>query len=120
MYILHLNHILYYSILDEEMFFLWLKKIPSIKMIGGFGYTLTIHFSTKLLPDEDLRELIAVLFRHQLNMRQLQIFLTDANRAWFFENKSEYWWHSVFGRSYRQPLRHRKQHQMPTQKSYDL
>ncbi len=50
-----------------------------------------------MIPDEDLRELIALFYRYKVDMKQLEIFLNNDNQAWFYEGKKAYWHKRVFG-----------------------
>lgn len=83
----------YLSPLDEEQFFGWLNKIECIEEISGVGDSIKIALASKV-NDESLREIIALFYRYEVDMTQLQTLLTKTNRHWFFENKEAYW-HSV-------------------------
>jgi hypothetical protein len=88
----------YYSALDEERFFEWIKKIPSIKKYDGKHDELYLHFESNNIADDDLRELLALFYRYKIkNMHQLKLFLNDHNRAWFHGNEKAFWHKKVFG-----------------------
>jgi len=87
----------YYSRTDEDLFFEWISKIPSIIKFDGVGDELYLYFDTNKISDEDLRELLAIFFRYKINMKQLAVFLNKKNQAWFFENHKAYWHRRVFG-----------------------
>lgn len=92
--------VLYYSSHDEDLFFDWLKKISSIVDFVGKNDELHINIASTTIDDSDLRELLALFYRYKIkNMNQLEIFLTEANRAWFYENKKAYWHKKVFSRN---------------------
>lgn len=56
-----------------------------------------ISLGTKII-DDDLRELLALFYRYKIkNMQQLQIFLNNDNKTWFYENKKTFWHKKVFG-----------------------
>lgn len=87
----------YYSSFDEDLFFDWIKKIPSIKNYDGKHDKLYLHLENSQISDDDLRELLALFYRYKIkNMPQLQIFLHESNRAWFAENKKAFWHKKTF------------------------
>jgi hypothetical protein len=82
----------YYSYLDEKSFFEWALEISCIKSIdGGF-----FHIRSKRLSEPDLRDLIAIMYRYKMPMKQLQQFLNSKNEPWF-KSKDKYWYRTVFG-----------------------
>jgi hypothetical protein len=86
----------YYSEGDEAAFFGWLDKIPCVDHYTGSGETLYITVSCKQMSEVCLRELIALFFRYRVDMKQLSVFSSAANRAWF-KNPEAYWYNGVFG-----------------------
>ena len=89
--------VLYYSQIDEDLFFEWIKNISAIKKISGKGDELYLYFTSKQISDDDLRELLALFYRYKIDMKQLKIFLIDKNRAWFYGHPKGYWHKKVFG-----------------------
>lgn len=87
----------YYSRKDEDAFFEWIKKVECIEGMSGAGKELYLHIVTDDLHDYDLRELLALLYRYKIDMKQMQMFLNKGNKAWFFDNKKAYWHRRVFG-----------------------
>lgn len=87
----------YYSSVDEELFFTWIKRIPSIIKHTGAHDALYLHASGCTIPDKDLREIISLLYRYKIDMKQLQIFLNDNNKEWFYDKPKGYWYKRVFG-----------------------
>jgi hypothetical protein len=82
----------YFSQLDEDSFFGWVQQIPCIKSVeGGF-----LHIRSRRLSEPDLRDLIAVMYRYELPMAQLQQFLNERNEGWFKSPKM-YWHKKVLG-----------------------
>jgi hypothetical protein len=82
----------YYSQLDEDHFFMWAKKIPCVKSIeGGF-----LHIASKQLSEPDLRDLIALMYRYKLPMKQLAVFCDEGNKHWL-KKRSMYWYRRIFG-----------------------
>jgi len=88
----------YFSAGDEKAFFDWLQSIPCVGDIGGRYRNL--HITLKRQPtDLQLRELIALLYRYKINMKQLEKFKTKRNAKWFASNPDAYWHWRIFGRS---------------------
>jgi len=87
----------YYSKHDEELFFEWIQHIKTIIRIDGIGNELHLYLNHQDIPDDDLREIIALFYRYKIDMKQLHIFLNDKNREWFFEKPKGYWHKKVFG-----------------------
>ncbi len=88
----------YYSRKDEDAFFEWIKKIDCIDSVVGVGKELHLGITCKNLHDNDLRDLLALFYRYDLDMQQLQCFLNEENKTWFYNNKEAYWYKRVFGR----------------------
>lgn len=86
----------YYSRKDEDAFFEWIKKINCIDGAISVGDELHIHIANDNLHDHDLRDLLALFYRYNLNMKQLERFLNESNKQWFHDNKKAYWYKSVF------------------------
>lgn len=82
---------------DEDAFFEWIKKIECIEHFEGAGDELYLDLVNKKLTDNDLLDLIALLYRYKINMKQLQAFLTKNNKSWFYDNKKAYWHKRIFG-----------------------
>ena len=98
-------HIRYGSPIDEHMFFAWLDRISTVVKYEGRGYKLYIYCSP-LVPDESLRELIALFYRYNIDMKQLQQFLRPENKCWFYDNTRAYWRERVFGGTPRRKALH--------------
>lgn len=82
----------FHSYLDEEAFFEWAMKIHCVDNMDK-GY---FHIKSKRLSKSDLYDLIAIMTRYQLPMKELQQFCNSKNEHWF-KNKDMYWYQSVFG-----------------------
>lgn len=87
------------SLSDEETFFSWLDKIPCILKKTGVGSELHIYIDKDRVTETDLRDLIALSYRYNLDMKQLETFLNEENKSWFFDNKSTYWHREIFSHS---------------------
>jgi hypothetical protein len=60
---------------DEEIFFLWLKKIKCIEKIQGIKKELYITISSSTIEDNDLENLQGLFERYKIkNPSQLQVF----------------------------------------------
>jgi hypothetical protein len=60
----------YFSQGDETLFFEWLGRIKCIQNVRGDGRSLFIELGNPP-TDEDLRELIGLFYRYNIDMRQL-------------------------------------------------
>jgi hypothetical protein len=93
--VLEATAVRYYSQFDEASFFAWLDRIPCVDGYTGRGETLYITVDRNKTSDDCLRELVALFFRYGVDMKQLSIFSSDTNRAWF-ESPNAYWYDRVF------------------------
>lgn len=84
------------SAFDEDAFFEWLKKISCVSNIEGFGEELYVDIDKSKFTEMDLREMLALFYRYNVDMKQLEVFLSDDNKAWFFDNKEAFWYDKVF------------------------
>ena len=87
----------FYCNKDEDAFFEWIKKIDCIDETSGAGRELYLHIASNIINDQGLDDLIGLFFRYKIDMKQLQSFLTDANKHWFYDNKKAFWYKKVFG-----------------------
>jgi hypothetical protein len=87
----------FYSSTDEDLFFDWIKKIPSITHCKGIGTNLLLYFKSKRIKAQDLSELLALFRRYKIDMSELKIFLNEGNKEWFYGSKHAYWHKKVFG-----------------------
>jgi CRISPR/Cas system CMR-associated protein Cmr5 small subunit len=74
----------FYSYTDEDLFFDWIKKIPSIIYFEGVGKNLLFYFKSKRIKAQDLRELVALFRRYKIDMSELEIFLNEKNKELFY------------------------------------
>lgn len=91
------KNVIFYSENDEAAFFEWLGKIKCITRFEGARNKLYVHIAVGAVSKQELLELIALFFRYRIDMSQLQAFLTEENREWFYDNKKAYWHPQVFG-----------------------
>ena len=67
--------------LDEDMFFAWIKNISCIEKFEGAHDELYLDLIDQELTCEDMTNLIALLHRYKINMKQLQSLITVNNEA---------------------------------------
>jgi hypothetical protein len=94
--LLKCSKITFYSQLDEELFFIALKKISAVKKIEGKDWDLFLSVPSRV-SDKALRELLGLFFRFNVDMHQLAQFLTPKNRTWF-RNPKAFWFKKVFSK----------------------
>jgi uncharacterized protein involved in tolerance to divalent cations len=83
----------YFSQLDELAFFTWAGNIKCIRSIdNGF-----FHIKSKRISKESLLDLIAIMHRYNMPMRQLSVFCNETNEKWF-KDKKKYWYKKTFGK----------------------
>ena len=86
----------FYSRGDEDAFFGRLYNLPCVGPIVGLPDGL--HIKLKHRPsDSQLREIIALLFRYNLDMTPLAALRTARNAPWF-DKPGMFWHQKVFGK----------------------
>ncbi len=75
------KRIQYFSKLDEEMFFAWIASISCIEKFEAAHDELYLDLVDKELSYDDMKHLIALLYRYKINMQQLQPLITENNKA---------------------------------------
>jgi hypothetical protein len=90
----------YYHQVDEDMFFAWLSRIPCVKSYTGEGRDGLVVRLKRRPGKDDLRQLLALLYRYGADMRQLAKFETAKNRDWFCD-PDRFWHEAVFGKGRR-------------------
>ena len=90
------HSVVYYSEIDEDLFFEWLRRIRCIERVYGEGRDLYIELKDTDVEDGHVVELIAVFYRYRIDMRQLASLLTNTNAHWF-KNEEKFWYELVFG-----------------------
>ena len=87
----------YFSQNDETAMFEWLGRMAVLRDVTGEGYDLIIRLK-RAPTDNQLRDLLALFFRYQMDMRPLAILRTTRNEGWFAD-QGGYWFDAVFGRT---------------------
>lgn len=86
---------LFYSRQDEAAFFEWLNKIQSVIKYEGRGLNIYLYIDTKKLDEMDLRELLALFYRYDMDLSLLKVFDIDDFSDWF-RKRNSYWYKKVF------------------------
>ncbi len=73
----------FYTHIDEEQCFRWIKKIKSISAVEGVGRELHLIAKSNKIPNKDLLELIGLFRRYKFDIKQLRIFMNDDNKIIF-------------------------------------
>jgi hypothetical protein len=73
----------FYTTLDEDLCFEWIKKISCIDSFKGKGPALYLHITNKPVSNTDLLNLIGLFDRYKFDNTQLLIFKNDSNKEWF-------------------------------------
>ncbi|MCE8163066.1 MAG: leucine--tRNA ligase [Candidatus Moeniiplasma glomeromycotorum] len=97
--------VIFHSQHDENAFFEWIYKIKCISRMKGMGDKDYLFVNKTKISDEDLRELIGLFYRYNIDMSQLAVFLNSENRAWFFKN----WHQEVFAKEGKKNIRKKSQ-----------
>lgn len=85
------------SYTDEYAFFKWIEAIDCIESFSQIHNELYLEVACLELRDDDLRELLALFYKYNIDMKQLGVFLSEDNKKWFSENTKTYWHKKVFG-----------------------
>jgi hypothetical protein len=87
----------FYALKDEDAFFEWIKKIDCIENFFGIGDELHLEIVSDDIHDYNLRDLLGLFYRYNIDMKQLKRFLNNDNKKWFKEGKVKgYWYKRVF------------------------
>ena len=94
-YVLTCRQVIYRSRFDKQIFFKWIERIDSIRRWEAFHDTRYLYVTVPI-PDDDLKEIIGLFYRCNIEMKQLSVFLNEHyNQDWFC-NENMYWYSSVF------------------------
>jgi hypothetical protein len=86
----------FYSPEDETAFFSWAQRIPGVSRVFGEGAEIVLVVRSSSPSEATLRELLALLQRYGVEMRQLGQFLSARNERWF-KDPCGFWYEGVFG-----------------------
>lgn len=90
------SSVTYYGLVDEELFFDWIKKITCIEDIKGSGWDLYLILAKDELNEDDLLEILSLFKRYKIDMKQLRPFLNDQNSQFLKEQKKAFWYKPLF------------------------
>jgi len=85
----------FYSQLDENHFFAWLREIDGVLEVRGHQDSFMVYLSAPTLSESGLRDLIGLLFRYDVPMSFLRSQLTPENEHWF-KDPEKYWYQKIF------------------------
>jgi hypothetical protein len=88
----------YFSSLDEAMFFEWLRRIPAVTRTGGEIRTFRVFVDPAKLNEDGLLELVGLFKRYKLPIRALAVF-ADEDYAQPLKVPGRYWYDDLFGKS---------------------
>ena len=88
--IIECKRVKFYSSYDETTFFEWVKSIKCINNFKGQGESILLYVENKNIEDKELHNFIALFRRYKINMKQLEIFLNDANKEHFYQYQQGY------------------------------
>jgi hypothetical protein len=84
---------MYYSQHDEDVFFGWLKFVPSVASVRGELDELLIEVDVAKLSPNQLQELLALFRRYNIDLSSLAHLESDVNRGWLRDESK--WWHQL-------------------------
>lgn len=88
----------FYTNNDKEAFFNWLDQMGCIEHYKYANKEIFLEPVSTDLHDNDLRDMIGLFYRYDMDMKGLKVFLNNENKKWFFDNKKTYWYKNVFGK----------------------
>ncbi|MFC8529598.1 hypothetical protein [Nocardia sp. NPDC057227] len=94
--VLEATGVLYYSYNDEAAFFEWLDKVGCVASYRGELRTLHITLEFDTVDEEDLRDLVALYRRYDIDLRELRVLNADTVGPWF-SDPARSWHDEVFG-----------------------
>ena len=85
----------FYSSLDEDAFFYWLDKIECVNSWRLGTDSIVLEIDTTNMNEEELRGILALFYRYEMDMKQLKQFMTKENAEWF-ARPIAYWHNRMF------------------------
>jgi len=86
----------YYSPMDEESYFSWLKSIPGYVYCQGVGRDLNVYFNEEGICEDTVYELIGIFSRYNNPMGGLAV-LVSCSVGYLIEDRSRWWYSHIFG-----------------------
>ncbi len=72
----------FYALLDEDVFFEWIKRIPSITQFSGVGDEMHLFVTEDEMGPDDVENILALFRRYLIDTHQLRVFLNEENKEW--------------------------------------
>lgn len=88
----------YFSSLDEAMFFEWLSRIPAVIRTGGEVRMFRVLVDPARLNEDGLLEFVGLFKRYALPIRALAVFAKE-DYAQPLKVPGRYWYDDLFGKS---------------------
>ena len=85
----------FYSEIDEAVFFEWLDKLTCVNKVYGKGMDIVIEVLDQEIDESELREILAIFYRYEVDMKQLVCFNCNKFSSWFHDVNS-YWYKEIF------------------------
>jgi len=85
----------FYSHGDERRLFQSLGEIFAIREVRGVGCTLLLDVDEELINNEEMRELMGLLFRYGIPLTPLRIFSKMEKFTWL-DDPVKFWHKSMF------------------------
>jgi len=85
----------FYSDGDERRFFEGLRNISAVSSVKGIGVELFLDINTVKMSKNEMRELIALLWRYKVPLSPLSAFVKNKRFDWL-HNKDAYWYAPMF------------------------
>jgi len=82
--VLTCKSVCHYSQIDEDLFFAWIKRIPCVVTFDGRKDELYLYMRDNNISNLELLELLALFRRYHIDMQQLEVFVNEHNRWWFY------------------------------------
>lgn len=85
----------FYSMGDERRLFQGFKEISAIRSVRGSGRDLLLDIEVGALNKEEMRELLALLWRYGIPLAPLRVFSEKKKFAWLNDVQG-YWYSAMF------------------------
>jgi hypothetical protein len=87
----------FYSTGDERRFFQGLEEVPGMRSMVGHDRGLVLNIDLRLLSNDGVRELIAVLWRYDVSLSSLRILAEKQKKFVWLRDAKWYWHNRMFG-----------------------
>jgi len=80
------KNITFYSAIDEEFFYKWIKQIKVIDKLEHTDDEWVFYMKGHEISKQDLDKLVGFFARYKLDTKQLKVYLNEQNKVWL-----KYW-----------------------------